>query len=59
MKKCPLDSAYTLKEVCPKCGSPTKEAHYKFVKIKSAEERALEKERRNYKAHWQKRGSES
>ena len=34
LKKCPNDSTYTLKEKCPKCGTKTQNAHYKFVKIK-------------------------
>ncbi len=34
LKKCPKCGRYTLKETCPKCKQKTKEAHYKFVKIK-------------------------
>jgi len=34
LKKCPECSAYTLKEICPKCNKPCSEAHYKFIKIK-------------------------
>jgi rRNA maturation protein Nop10 len=37
--KCPQHS-YTLKETCPKCNQPTKEAHYKFIKIREAEKMA-------------------
>ncbi|MBU2562598.1 MAG: RNA-protein complex protein Nop10 [Nanoarchaeota archaeon] len=35
LKKCPECKKYTLKEKCPKCSSKTKEAHYKFLRIKS------------------------
>lgn len=34
LKKCPHCNTYTLKEKCPKCSKETKEAHYKFIKIK-------------------------
>jgi RNA polymerase subunit RPABC4/transcription elongation factor Spt4 len=36
LKKCPKCNIYTLKEICSKCGSKTKEVHYKFIKIKDA-----------------------
>lgn len=35
LKKCPECNTYTLKELCPKCKCKTKDAHYKFVKLKS------------------------
>ncbi len=34
LKKC-LKGHYTLKEKCPKCKEKTKDAHYKFIKIKT------------------------
>ena len=34
LKKCPSCKNYTLKEICTTCKKKTKEAHYKFVKIK-------------------------
>jgi len=34
LKKCP-NNHYTLKEECPKCKEKTKNAHYKFVRIKT------------------------
>lgn len=34
LKKCNKCSKYTLKEICPKCQEKTKEAHYKFIKLK-------------------------
>ena len=34
LRKCPTGH-YTLKETCPKCSKKTKDAHYKFVKIKT------------------------
>ena len=36
LKKCPECKTYTLKDSCSKCKSKTKEAHYKFVKIRDA-----------------------
>ncbi|MBT4257995.1 hypothetical protein HOD88_02340 [archaeon] len=36
LKKCPSCNSYTLKENCNKCKIKTKEAHYKFIKIKNA-----------------------
>ncbi|MBT96837.1 MAG: nucleolar RNA-binding Nop10p family protein [Candidatus Pacearchaeota archaeon] len=35
LKKCKKCKAYTLKNTCSKCKKPTKDAHYKFVKIKN------------------------
>lgn len=29
-------SVYTLKDSCPICKEPTKEAHYKFIKVRDA-----------------------
>ena len=37
LKKCPQNH-YTLKEICPICNSPTKSAHYKFIKIRSVKD---------------------
>jgi rRNA maturation protein Nop10 len=37
LKKCESCKIYTLKEKCPECGQKTKDAHYKFVKIKSVQ----------------------
>ncbi|MEK6760355.1 MAG: nucleolar RNA-binding Nop10p family protein [Nanoarchaeota archaeon] len=34
LRKCLHCKTYTLKENCPKCGSKTKDAHYKFVRVK-------------------------
>ncbi|MFA5953633.1 MAG: nucleolar RNA-binding Nop10p family protein [Candidatus Pacearchaeota archaeon] len=36
LKKCSNKNcnSYTFKENCPKCSSQTKDAHYKFIKIK-------------------------
>lgn len=36
LKKCPECKKYTLKELCPKCDSKTKDAHYKFIKVRDA-----------------------
>ncbi|MFW5847250.1 MAG: hypothetical protein ACOCUU_03785 [Nanoarchaeota archaeon] len=39
LKKCPNKDCkknYTLKEKCPSCNSKTKDAHYKFIKIRNA-----------------------
>ena len=41
LKKCPLCRNYTLKSVCPKCNFKTKDAHYKFIKIKTAEKEKI------------------
>ncbi|MBS3098816.1 hypothetical protein J4462_01240 [Candidatus Pacearchaeota archaeon] len=38
LRKC-SEHGYTLEEKCKKCGKETKEGHYKFVKIRSVEER--------------------
>lgn len=35
LKKCGSCKNYTLKEKCSKCKEKTKDAHYKFVKIKT------------------------
>ncbi len=37
LRKClnHAEPTYTLKEICEKCNEPTKDAHYKFIKIKS------------------------
>jgi rRNA maturation protein Nop10 len=35
LKKCP-EHGYTLQDSCPKCNKPSKEAHYKFIKIRDA-----------------------
>ncbi len=36
LKKCKECNKYTLKETCPKCNQPTKDAHYKFIKVRNA-----------------------
>jgi len=36
LKKCPPCKEYTLKENCSICNSPSKEAHYKYIKIRDA-----------------------
>jgi len=36
LKKCEFCKTYTLKNNCPKCKKPTKDAHYKFIKIRDA-----------------------
>lgn len=38
MRQCTNCGFYTMKTECPKCGKETKEAHYKFVKVKSEKE---------------------
>ena len=38
MRKCE-EHGYTLEKRCPECGEETKEAHYKFVKIRANFER--------------------
>ncbi len=37
LKKCSNSECniYTLKDACPKCDKETKDAHYKFVKIRN------------------------
>jgi hypothetical protein len=37
LKKCP-EHGYTLETKCKKCGQETKDAHYKFVKLKDVKE---------------------
>ncbi len=37
-----LESIYTLKNLCPICAQPTSSAHYKFIKIRPAKEKAKE-----------------
>jgi recombinational DNA repair protein RecR len=36
LKKCPNCKSYTLKEICKKCNEKTKDAHYKFLRLKDA-----------------------
>lgn len=36
LKKCSSCNEYTLKENCPICKEKSKDAHYKFLKIKDA-----------------------
>jgi|GEM_PF-745147 len=36
LKKCSECKNYTLESSCPKCKNKTKEAHYKFLKIRDA-----------------------
>lgn len=36
LKKCPKCGKYTLDENCDKCESKSKDAHYKFIKIRDA-----------------------
>jgi len=36
LKKCPECESYTLKEICSKCKTSSKDAHYKFLKLKDA-----------------------
>lgn len=38
LKKC-LEHGYTLDEKCESCGLETKDAHYRFVRIKDVKER--------------------
>lgn len=38
LRKC-FEHGYTLEEKCKKCGLATKDAHYKFVKIRDVKER--------------------
>jgi len=35
LKKCP-EHGYTLHDSCPTCSKPSKDAHYKFIKIRDA-----------------------
>lgn len=34
LKKCQNCKEYTLEENCPKCKIQTKDAHYKYIKLK-------------------------
>ena len=36
LKKCDSCKSYSLKNKCANCNSKTKEAHYKFIKIRNA-----------------------
>ena len=36
LKKCSKCNSYLLEEICPKCKIDSKDAHYKFIKIKDA-----------------------
>ncbi|MBD3247034.1 hypothetical protein GF378_00240 [Candidatus Pacearchaeota archaeon] len=36
LKKCPNCKHYTLKDKCSKCDEKSKNAHYKYIKIKSS-----------------------
>jgi len=36
LRKCPECKEYTLNENCPKCETDSKDAHYKYLKIKDA-----------------------
>ncbi len=36
LKKCSQCDHYTLKNSCPKCNEKSKDAHYKFIKIRNA-----------------------
>jgi rRNA maturation protein Nop10 len=42
---CPVheNKVYTLKSSCPSCSRPTKDAHYKFIKLKDADTKHYEK----------------
>ncbi len=40
LKKCPFCKKYTLNNACPECKKPTKDAHYKYIKIKSPPNKA-------------------
>jgi len=37
LRKCE-EHGYTLQEKCSKCGGKTKDAHYKFVKVRDVKE---------------------
>ena len=39
LKKCKKCNVYTLKEICQKCKEKTDDAHYKFVRIKTFEDK--------------------
>ncbi len=34
LKKCPTCKKYSLKNTCAKCKVETKDAHYKFIKLR-------------------------
>ena len=55
LKKCP-NNHYTLKEECPKCKEKTKNAHYKFIKIKTKNKKMRgvfnEWNKKLYKGFW-------
>ncbi|MFH1365016.1 MAG: nucleolar RNA-binding Nop10p family protein [archaeon] len=42
LKKCVECKKYTLKEICSKCNEKTKDAHYKFVKLRDVKENSSE-----------------
>ena len=46
LKKCKTCGAYTLREVCKKCGEKTNDAHYKFLHLKDAPKSNIEIVRR-------------
>lgn len=46
LKKCLKCKTYTLKEICTKCKSETKSAHYTFSKIRNAPPRSAPFKRR-------------
>lgn len=48
LKKCLKCKKYTLKEICTECKSITKEAHYKFLKIRDAPKNSDPKKIRGY-----------
>lgn len=39
LKKCLSCGEYNLGEICRKCGKETKDAHYKFVKLRDVAEK--------------------
>jgi rRNA maturation protein Nop10 len=41
LKKCSLCGKYNLEEKCKGCGAETKDAHYKFVRLREVSERKL------------------
>jgi len=38
LKKCSSCKSYSIKENCIKCKNKTKDAHYKFIKIRDEED---------------------
>jgi len=36
LKKCPECKTYTLEDSCKKCKNKTKDAHYKFLRLRDA-----------------------